>query len=234
MINPTTGKFDYYGIPYKRSQEQLDSLFLAIHKKGLQIAVHSNGDREIDMVLNAFKKVYAAGNPLNIHHRIEHCSVINESIILRIKKLGVIPVLHNYINELGDLLDPYGEDRLNNMFATKSFLAAGILPALHSDAPVSSYDPRTRWESTVIRTTSKGKVLGPKQCVDAEDALIMYTKGGANATGELAKKGTLEKGKFADFVIINENPLTIKPDQIHSIHINQTWVNGIMVYKSVQ
>jgi len=231
MVNPATGKNDYYGIPYKRSQAELDSLFLAIHKKGLQIAVHSNGDKEIDMVLKAFEKVYATGNPLNIHHRIEHCSVINDSIIMRIKNLGVIPVLHNYINELGDLLDPYGAERLNNMFATKSFLNAGILPALHSDAPVSNFDPRTRWESTVIRTTSAGKVLGPKQCVDAEDALIMYTKGGANATGELAKKGTLEIGKFADFVIIDENPLAIKPNQIHSIHINQTWVNGKMVFE---
>jgi hypothetical protein len=226
MVNPATGKNDYYGIPYKRSQAELDSLFLAIHKKGLQIAVHSNGDREIDMVLKAFEKVYATGNPLNIHHRIEHCSVINDSIIMRIKNLGVIPVLHNYINELGDLLDPYGAERLNNMFATKSFLNAGILPALHSDAPVSNFDPRTRWESTVIRTNSAGKVLGPKQCVDAEDALIMYTKGGANATGELAKKGTLEIGKFADFVIITENPLTINPNQIHNIHIEETWVNG--------
>ena len=232
MVNPSTGNYDYYGIPYKRSQEQLDSLFLAIHKKGLQIAVHSNGDREIDMVLKAFEKVYASGNPLNMHHRIEHCSVINDRIILKIKQLGVIPVLHNYINELGDLLDPYGEERLNNMFATKSFIEAGVLPALHSDAPVSSYDPRIRWESTVIRSTSQGKVLGPKQTVDAEDALIMYTKGGANATGELAKKGTLEKGKFADFVIIAENPLTIQPNQIHNIHIQQTWVNGLMVFKS--
>jgi len=232
MVNPATGVNDYYGIPYKRSQAQLDSLFLAIHKKGLQIAVHSNGDREIDMVLKAFEKVYASGNPLNIHHRIEHCSVINDRIISKIKELGVIPVLHNYINELGDLLDPYGEERLNNMFATKSFLEAGVLPALHSDAPVSSYDPRTRWESTVIRTTSQGKVLGPKQCVDAEDALIMYTKGGANATGELAKKGSLEKRKFADFVIIAENPLAIQPNQIHNIHIIQTWVNGLMVFKS--
>ena len=231
MVNPSSGLNDYYGIPYKRTQEQLDSLFLAIHKKGLQIAVHSNGDREIDMVLKAFEKVYASGNPLNIHHRIEHCSVINDRIISKIKQLGVIPVLHNYINELGDLLDPYGDERLNNMFATKSFLDAGVLPALHSDAPVSSYDPRIRWESTVLRTTSQGKVLGPKQCVDAEDALIMYTKGGANATGELAKKGSLEKGKFADFVIIAENPLTMQPNQLHNIHIQQTWVNGLMVFK---
>jgi len=117
------------------------------------------------------------------------------------------------------------------MFATKSFLDAGILPALHSDAPVSSFDPRTRWESTVIRTTSAGKVLGPKQCIDAEDALTMYTKGGANATGELAKKGTLEKGKFADFVIIKENPLQIEPNKIHAIQIMETWVNGKLVFK---
>ena len=231
MINPATGKNDYYGIPYKRTQTELDSLFLAIHKNGLQICVHSNGDREIEMVLKAFEKVYASGNPLNMHHRIEHCSVINDSIIYKIKKLGVIPVLHNYINELGDLLDPYGEDRLNNMFATKSFLDAGILPALHSDAPVSNYDPRIRWESTVLRTTNSGKILGPKQRITAEEALIMYTKGGANATGELAKKGTLEKGKFADFVIIKENPLEINPSEIHQLHLLETWVNGKLVYE---
>jgi hypothetical protein len=70
--------------------------------------------------------------------------------------------------------------------------------------------------------------------VDAEDALIMYTNGGANATGELNKKGSLEKGKFADFVIIAENPLTIQPNQIHNIHILQTWVNGLMVFKLVE
>lgn len=232
MPNPATGKNDYYGIPYKRSQEELDSLFLSIHKQGLQICVHSNGDREIDMVLKAFEKVYASGNPLNIHHRIEHCSVINAEIIQKIKKIGVIPVLHNYVNELGDLLEPYGDERLNNMFATKSFIEAGILPALHSDAPVSNFDTRTRWESTVLRTAPSGKVLGSKQCVDVEDALIMYTKGGANATGELNKKGTLEKGKYADFVIIKENPLKIQPTQIHNIHILETWVSGHLVYKN--
>ena len=230
MINPATGKKDYYGIPYKRSQTQLDSLFMAIHKKGLQICVHSNGDREIDMVLNALEKVYASGNPLNIHHRIEHCSVINDSIIARIKKLGIIPVLHSYINELGDLMESYGDERLNRMFATKSFLTAGILPALHSDAPVSNFDARARWESTVLRTTESGKQLGASQCVDAEDALIMFTKGGAGATGEENKKGVIAKGMFADFVMIAEDPTTIPANQIHSIQIQQTWVAGKLAW----
>ncbi|MFK5057913.1 hypothetical protein ACI4AF_28760, partial [Klebsiella pneumoniae] len=81
---------------------------------------------------------------------------MNDSIIKRIKQLGVIPVLHCYINELGDLLEPYGDDRLNNMFATKSFLNAGVLPALHSDAPVSSYHTLERWESAVVRTAPSG------------------------------------------------------------------------------
>ena len=230
MINPATGKKDYYGIPYKRSQEQLDSLFMAIHKKGLQICVHSNGDREITMVLNALEKVYASGNPLNIHHRIEHCSVINDTIIARIKKLGVIPVLHSYISELGDLLDAYGDERLNRMFATKSFLDAGILPAMHSDAPVSSFDARARWESAVIRTTASGKQLGASQCIDAEDALIMFTKGGAAATGEENKKGVIAKGMFADFVVIAEDPTAIAASQIHAINIQQTWVAGKLAY----
>ena len=232
MLNPATGKKDYYGIPYKRTQAQLDSLFLAIHRKGLQICVHSNGDREIDMVLQAFEKVYQSGNPLNIHHRIEHCSVINDSIIFKIKKLGIIPVLHSYIDELGNLLEPYGDDRLNRMFATKSFLEAGVLPAMHSDAPVSNVDARKRWESVVIRTTESGKKLGATQCIDAEDALIMFTKGGAAATGELDKKGVLAKGMLADFVIIAEDPTNILPSELHKLHILETWIQGKQVYRN--
>ena len=196
----------------------------------MQICVHSNGDREITMVLNALEKVYASGNPLNIHHRIEHCSVINDTIIARIRKLGVIPVLHSYISELGDLLDAYGDERLGRMFATKSFLDAGILPAMHSDAPVSSFDARARWESAVIRTTASGKQLGAAQCIDAEDAFIMFTKGGAAATGEENKKGVIAKGMFADFIVIAEDPTAIPPKQIHAIHIRQTWVAGRLVY----
>ena len=59
MINPKTGKKDYYGIPPKRSQQQLDSLFSKIHSNGLQIACHSNGDREIDMVIKSIEKITA-------------------------------------------------------------------------------------------------------------------------------------------------------------------------------
>ncbi|MCA6445544.1 MAG: amidohydrolase family protein, partial [Chitinophagaceae bacterium] len=213
-----------------RSQSALDSLFLAIHRKGLQICVHSNGDREIDMVLNAFEKVYADGNPLQLHHRIEHCSVVNDSIIKRIKRLGVIPVLHCYINELGDLLEPYGDDRLNNMFATKSFLNAGVLPALHSDAPVSGYNTLERWESAVVRIAPSGKALGANQCIDAEDALMMYTKGSAAATDEPAIKGTIETGKLADFILLDKDPTTIPPKQIHTLQIINTWVGGKLVY----
>lgn len=232
--NPDGSENAYYGIPPKRTQQELDSVFLAIHKAGWQICVHSNGDREIAMVLTAMERAETTGNPLQIRDRIEHCSVSNDSIIMRIKRLQVVPVLHCYINELGGLLGPYGKERLNKMFATRSFLEAGVLPALHSDAPISNYDIRQRWESAVLRKAPDGTVLGPDQRIDAEDALTMLTKGGANATGELDKKGTIETGKMADLVMILEDPTQIAPEDLHNLHILKTWVGGKVVYEAGQ
>ena len=88
-INPATGKQDYYGIPPTRSQAALDSLFRKIHDAGLQICVHSNGNREIDMVLTAIEAAQRANPRPNARHRIEHCSITNPTQLARIKQDSV-------------------------------------------------------------------------------------------------------------------------------------------------
>jgi predicted amidohydrolase YtcJ len=189
MINPVTGKKDYYGIPPARSQAALDSLFFKIHHAGWQIACHSNGDREIDMVIAAIENAQKIDPRPDPRHRIEHCSLTNQGILDKIKKDGIVPVFHCYMYELGEKMLVYGQERLKMLHPTKTAQDMGIVYALHSDAPISPYDAMPRLGSAVTRKTKEGVVIGANQCIDTEDAIKAYTYGCAYATFEENKKG---------------------------------------------
>ncbi|UCC97296.1 MAG: amidohydrolase, partial [Phycisphaerales bacterium] len=150
-INPKTGKKDYYGIPPGRSQEELDKLVYDIHEAGFQLACHSNGDREIDMVLDAIEKASLKLPRQDHRHRIEHCSVANPRILSRVKKLGVVLALHSYIYEHGDKMDDYGPRRWPMMHPNRSAVEMGIVVAGTSDSPVSAAEPLLRIQSMVTR-----------------------------------------------------------------------------------
>jgi len=231
MINPVTGKKDYYGIPPARSQAGLDSLFYKIHHAGLQIACHSNGDREIDMVIAAIENAQKADPRPDPRHRIEHCSITSQGILDKIKKDGIVPVYHCYMYELGEKMLVYGPERMKMLHPTKTSQEMGIVYALHSDAPISPYQAMPRLGSAVTRKTKEGVVIGANQCIDAEDAIKAYTYGGAYATFEENKKGTLQPGRLADLVVLNADPTTINPDNIRKIKVNTTIVGGKIVYQ---
>jgi predicted amidohydrolase YtcJ len=232
MINPLTGKKDYYGIPPARSQAGLDSLFLKIHSAGWQIACHSNGDREIDMVIAAIENAQKVAPRPNARHRIEHCSITNQNILDHIKADGIIPVFHCYMYELGEKMAVYGPERLKMLHPTQTAQQMGIVYALHSDAPISPYPAMIRLGSAVTRKTKEGVVIGPNQCIDAEDAIKAYTYGGAYTTFEENKKGSLLPGQFADMVVLDADPTTINPDDIMGIKVNTTIVAGKIVYRA--
>ena len=230
MINPKTGKKDYYGIPLGRSQEELDKLIYDIHKAGFQVACHSNGDREIDMVLDAIEKALREF-PRNDHrHRIEHCSVVNHKILERVKKLGIILALHSYIYEHGDKMEDYGSRRWPMMHPNRSALEMGIIVAGNSDSPVSAADPLLRIQSMVTRKTAEGKVYGPEQKVSVEAAIRIWTMGSAYASFEEDIKGSIETGKLADFVILSQNPTQVAPDSIMDIDVEKTFIGGKLVF----
>jgi predicted amidohydrolase YtcJ len=232
MINPVTGKKDYYGIPPARSQASLDSLFLRIHKAGLQIACHSNGDREIDMVIAAIENAQKVYPRADARHRIEHCSITNQDILNKIKKDSIIPVFHCYMYELGDKMLAYGDKRMAMLHPTKTAMDMGIIYALHSDAPISPYPAMIRLGSAVNRKTKDGGiVIGANQKIDAEDAIKAYTYGGAYTTFEENKKGRLIEGQLADMIVLDQDPTTINPEKIYGIKVLTTIVDGNIVYQ---
>jgi len=221
---------DYYGIPPARSQEELDKHIFEIHEAGFQAAVHSNGDREIDMVLEAFEKALARLPRPNHRHRIEHCSVVNPGILQRIKKLGLVLALHSYIWEHGDKMEAYGAKRWGMMHPNRSALDLRIPVAGNSDWGVSAADPLLRIQDLVSRKSAEGKVYGPEQRISAEEAIRVFTLGGAYASFEEEIKGSIEAGKLADFVILSADPTKSAPDATRRIHVDKTFVGGRIEY----
>ena len=230
LYEPYAGRPDYFGIPPARSQEELDELIFEIHAAGFQAAVHSNGDREIDMVLDAIEKALEKLPKPNHRHRIEHASVVNPSILKRTKELGVVLAPHSYVYEHGDKMEEYGEARWGMMHANRSALELGIPVAGNSDHPVSAADPMLRIQSLVTRTSAEGKVYGAEQRLTVEQAIQVFTLGSAYASFEENIKGSITVGKLADFVVLSRDPARVSPQTIKDIEVESTFIGGERVY----
>lgn len=231
MINPKTGKRDYYGIPPGGTQEGLDEWVYKNHAMGNQIIIHTNGDREIDMCLDAIERAIKKFPRANHRHRLEHASVLTQKILDRVKALGVVLVLHSYIYEHGDKIVEFGEKRWPMMFPNKTAMEMGIHVAQHSDWGVSAADPMLRIQSLVTRKSKEGNVYGPEQKLSVEQAIRLWTLGGAYASFEENIKGSIEVGKLADVVILSNDPNKVSPDAIKDIQVEKTIVGGKIKYE---
>jgi predicted amidohydrolase YtcJ len=217
----------YFGIPPARSQEDLDKLIADIHAAGFQVAVHSNGDREIEMVLTAIERAQASAPRADARHRIEHCSVTTPLILDRTKRAGVVAVFHSYMREHGDELASYGSARLEHIHPFRTAIDMGINCACHSDWPVSAFDPLTRLQDLVTRRGGNGAVYGPSQRITADEALAAITARPAFATHEETIKGSIKRGQLADFVILGADPTRTDPNAIASIPVEATYLGGM-------
>lgn len=231
LYEPYAHDSDYYGVPPGRSQEDLNQLMLDIHESGFQPAVHSNGDREIDMVLDAFEYALEKLPKEDHRFRIEHFSVVTPEILQRASAIGIVAVLHSYTWEHGDKYEDYGEDRWNLMHPNRSAVEAGIHVAQSSDFGVSAADPLLRIQSLVTRMSAEGKVYGPEQRISPEEAIRLWTLAGAYAAFEEDVKGSIELGKLADFVILSDDPTAVPPETIKDIAVEMTVIGGVVEYE---
>lgn len=230
LSQPYSDRPGYFGIPPARSQEQLDADYEKWWNAGWQVATHSNGDREIDMVLTAIERAQAKSPRPDARWRIEHASVMNQAMLDRAKKEGVILVFHSYMWEYGEILASYGPERLAMMHAYRTAIAMGIPVAGHSDSPVSAAYPLRRIQDMVTRKDSSGVLRGENQRISVEEAIKVWTLDGAYATFEENIKGSITPGKLADFVVLEKDPRTVPPDTINDIVIEATYLGGEKVY----
>lgn len=215
----------------------LDDMVRRCHEAGRQVAVHTNGDRAIDLALDAIEKAVAAarGGPLpgGMQHRLEHVQALRDDQILRMRELGVsASVFVNHVYYWGDRhRDRFlGPERGSRISPLASIVAAQVPFALHCDSPVTPVDPLFTIHTAVNRVTRGGAVLGPTERIDAETALSGYTASAARLGGESAVKGAIAPGLFADFVVLDGDPTAVEPATIKDIAVLATVVAGRVVY----
>ena len=229
---PYEGRPDDYGI-LTMTQEEIDAAVDDAVAHDFRVGIHANGDVAIDRVLNAYERVLKDWKGENPRFRIEHCSLVNESLLKRIKKAGVIPApFYTYAYYHGNKWPEYGEDMMESMFAHRSFLDYGIPVAPASDFTPGPYEPMMAIQSMVTRKDTQGRVWGPSQRVSVTEAMQICTMNGAYASFEEGIKGSLTPGKLADIVILEKDPHDVDEDSIVDIKVLRTILGGRTTYSA--
>ena len=232
LSQPYVGRPNDFGIIVK-DYDELYPLAKKAHDAGWQLGIHANGDVGIDIVLRIYEQLQKESPRVDPRFRIEHCTVINDDLVRRIAKLGVIPnPFSTYVYFHGEKMREYGAERLNSMFAVRSFLDAGVRVTQTSDYPPGPFEPMMALQSSVTRTDMRGTVWGPKQKVTVEEALRVGTLNGAYASFEEHQKGSLTPGKLADLVVLGRDPIRENPSTLITIPVERTMVGGRWVYES--
>ena len=229
---PYEGRPNDYGI-LVMTEEELYTVGRKAHLAGWQIGTHANGDVAIDITMRVYERLQKESPRRDARFRLEHCTVVNDSLIGRIKALGAIPTpFSTYVYYHGEKMRYYGAERLNHMFALRSFLDAGIRPTQASDYPPGEFIPMMALQSEVTRTDTKGNVWGPQQRITVEEAIRVGTLNGAYASYEENIKGSIEVGKLADLVVLGRDPLKENPSTLVTIPVERTMAGGRWTFES--
>lgn len=232
LSQPYIGRPNDYGI-LVRGEDQLYPIAKKAHDAGWQIGIHANGDVAIDLVLGIYERLQRESPRRDPRFRIEHCTVINDDLVRRIRNLSAIPnPFSTYVYFHGEKMREYGAERLNSMFAVRSFLDAGVKVTQTSDYPPGPFEPMMALQSSVTRTDMRGTVWGAKQKVTVEEALKVGTLHGAYASFEEEQKGSITPGKLADLVVLGRDPLREEPSTLITIPVERTMVGGRWMYES--
>jgi len=222
--------------PYKgnvtETQADLNTWIERVHRAGIQVNCHANGDVAIDMVLTAVERAQKLYPRADARPKITHCTLINDDLIGRMKALNLVPAAFtSYAYYNSDKFHFYGEDLMKRSMAYRSFLDAGIVAAAGSDFSPGPFDPRMAIQGMVTRTGWNGETWGANQRVSVEEALRINTINGAYNSHEESIKGSITVGKLADFVVLSDDLYTVPHDKIKDLEIVRTVVGGKTVYQ---
>ena len=208
-------------------EEKLEELIMKAHRAGLQLAIHAIGDQAVDVVLTALEETLKEIPREDHRHRVEHASVLSETLIRRMKKLGVIASVqpHFVVSDFW-VADRLGPKRARWTYPFKTLIGEGVPTVGGSDCPVEPIRPLLGIQAAVSRKSF------PEEQISVDKALRMYTIDAAFASFEEDAKGSIEAGKLADLVVLSRDPRRLPLDEIKNIVVEMTFVGGRMVQGS--
>ncbi|MEG9303627.1 amidohydrolase [Psychrobacter celer] len=226
---------DCRGLP-SISQEKMNEMFVKAYKNDNQLFIHNNGDAATDMILKAHEyAVKQTGQAADKDRRIVpiHTQFARPDQLAAFKKYNMVPSFFtNHAYFWGDVhIKNLGEKRANSLSPLATVDKMGIPYTNHSDDTVTPVDPLFSVWTAVNRTSRTGQVIGADERITPYQALKAITSNAAYQYFEEDTKGTLAAGKLADLVILDNNPLTIKPADIRNIKVVKTIKEGNTIYQ---
>lgn len=215
------------------TREQLTEIVDAYFPRGWPMACHVMGDKGIDTILDVYESVLTR-HPRNDHRlRLEHVGAIRQDQIERAVALGVTCSLFvDQIHYWGDVLVDglFGPEHGSRWMPAGSAVASGMRISLHNDPPVTPEEPLRNISVAVTRTTPSGRVSGPEERLTVEQAIRAQTIDAAWQLFSDHEIGSIEVGKYADFVVLSADPRTVPPEEIADLDVRATYLAGVPVY----
>lgn len=233
MMEPYSDESSTKGL-LQMSEEKLRSLIENAHASGFTVALHAIGDRAVRITIDALESV--DDRKKETRDRIEHVQIIHREDFQRFEKLGIIASMQpiHCISDMRWAEKRIGKERTKGAYAWRSLLKNGATLAFGTDWPVESMNPILGLYAAVTRMSLSGEPESawiPEEKISMMEALKCYTKWPAYAEFQEDRKGTLEKGKCADVVVLSRNLLEIDPSEILSTEVVYTIFNGEVIYK---
>lgn len=236
LINATAALHEPYddnlGLPFNTGLNyvevnRLTSMITAMEVKGYDFHIHAIGDRGITEALDAIEAARATNGDVGARHRITHLEVVDPEDYERFYELDVIADFQvaaewtnpSSWNENAILI---GKERSMNFIPVRSIYNTGATVCLSSDFDVSTLNPFQGIENAYLRA--------PQHLNSVEEIMYTYTLNGAYAMRQEDKVGSLETGKLADFIVVDQDIFSIDPESISETEVIQTWVDGKIIY----
>jgi predicted amidohydrolase YtcJ len=203
-----------------------------VHDRGWPMDCHTCGDVAQEAVVRAYVAAQAASPKPWLRHRVHH-AYLPTAEALRLMAAHKIPALvsNPFLTHLGEsFVVSLGEERAARMLPMRTYLDTGVPLAGSSDSPIADFNPWVGMAAAVNRSTVAGRVLGPEERITAAEALRSYTIGGAYATRQEGKRGSIEPGKLADLVVLDRDPLSIPPEELALVRSVATMLGGAWVF----
>ena len=234
LLAPYVDAPDQHGLLFMSDADLQNKIETAL-RAGYQVNIHAIGDAANHQVLGAFAAAYRSVGGRDLRNRIEHAQVVSLADIPRFKQLNLIASMQptHATSDMNMAETRIGPERLKGAYAWRTFLDQGTRIAGGSDFPVESPNPFFGLHAAVTRTDHSGSPKGgwhPEQSMSLLEAFRAFTLDAAYAEHQESQVGSLEPGKWADFILIDRDLFTIPPGDIWKIKVEQTWVAGRRVY----
>ena len=228
-----TGIGNYY------DQKELDDKVQKAYDLGIQVAAHAIGDKGCEQIVTSFEHMLKRHEPRCARpFRIIHASLLNRDLIERIAELPVILDVQPMFlaTDIRWCESRFGRTRSEYLWCWRKLIDKGIILTGSSDSPCETFNPMYGIYAAVTRQGIDGYPDGgwyPENKINVYEAMCMYTKNPAYASNTDKEMGTIEKGKLADFVALDQDIFRIEPNKIKDIQVNATYLGGKQVFEKI-